>query len=231
MKIIAIIPARGGSKGIKGKNLIKFCGKPLIAWSILQAKASKYINDVYVTSDNDKILSISEGFGADTIKRPKQISTDTSPVEIALEHAIYNIEKINKDRIDLIVFLQATSPVRESTDIDKAIKLFILKKPDSLFSAGILEDCCIWKKKGTELKSITFNYRKRGCRQDRAPVYLENGSIYIFKPSILKRYKNRLGGRIIIYPMPLWKSYEIDSMQDLEICTYYMKKKILHKEI
>jgi N-acylneuraminate cytidylyltransferase len=227
MKAIAIIPARGGSKSIPGKNIVNFCGRPLIAWSIKQAKASKYIEDVYVTSDDREILSISRNYGAQIINRPKRLATDTSGAEETLLHAIKSIREAKREDIDIVVFLQPTSPLRTSKDIDKAIELFRLKKADSLFSAALLEDFCVWKAEGDKLLSVTYDYQKRGRRQDRKPYYLENGSIYIFKPQVLRKYNNRLGDKIVIYTMPFWQSYEIDNLEDLEICKYFMKNKIL----
>lgn len=228
MKIIAIIPARGGSKSIPKKNIIDFCGKPLIAWSIEHAFNSKYIKDVYVSTDDQEIATISEQYGAHIVWRPHEIATDVSSSEEALLHTITDIEK--NESIDIVVFLQATSPVREPDDIDGAIEKFISEKTDSLFSASLLDDFCVWESIDNELKSLTFDYKNRGRRQDRKPYYLENGSIYIFKPEILKQYKNRFGGKIIFYLMPVWKSYEIDSIEDIEICEYYMKRKILNKK-
>lgn len=227
--IIAVIPARGGSKVIPRKNLFSFCGKPLLAWSILQAKASKYIKDVYVSSDNKAILSVAKKFGAKGIKRPAHLATDTVSSEAALVHALDTVEKESDRKVDLIVFLQATSPLRTSCDLDSAIETFIAQKADSLFSAAVLEDYCIWQKSSEKLKGLTFDYLKRGRRQDREPLYLENGSIYIFRPEILRRNHNRLGGKMSTYLMPFWKSYEIDKKEDIEICEYFMKMKILKK--
>ena len=110
MNIVCIIPARGGSKGIPKKNTIEFCGKPLIVWSIEQAKASQYIKNVYVSSDDRKILKIAVESGAEIIKRPKKLATALSPSEEALQHAIHHIQKSDEEKIEIIVFLQATSP-------------------------------------------------------------------------------------------------------------------------
>lgn len=227
-KMVGVILARGSSRSIPKKNIIEFCGKPLIAWTILQARESKYLSGVYVSTDSQEIANISKNFGARIIKRPKSLATDFSSSEEVLIHALNIIEK--KERIDLVVFLQATSPIRTSEDVDNAIKLFISKKADSLFSAAILEDFCVWKIENGILRSVTFDYKNRVRRQDRNPYYLENGSIYIFKPEILKQYNNRLGGKIVFYPMPLWKSYEIDNIEDIEICEYYVQNKILKKK-
>lgn len=226
--IVAIIPARGGSKSIPKKNIIDLCNKPLIAWSIQQALESKYIHEVYVTTDDREIADVSRKYGAKIIWRPIELATDTSSSESALLHAIGQIEKIHK--VDVVIFLQATSPLRESIDIDKAVEIFFAENADSLFSTSALEDFCVWEKTNGELKSITFEYKNRGRRQDRKPYYLENGSIYILKPEIIKQYNNRLGGKIAFYPMPLWKSYEIDDYETLEICEYFMMSKILKQD-
>ncbi len=231
LNIICIIPARGGSKGILGKNLINFCGKPLIVWSIEQAKASKYIKKVYVSSDDENILKVSMKSDAETIKRPEKLATDISSSEQALLHAIRYIKKFNKETIDIVVFLQTTSPVRISEDIDKAIELFVSKKADSLFSSAVLEDYCIWSNQDKKLRSISYDYQNRGNRQNRQPLYLENGSIYIFKPAILEKYNNRLGGEIAMYIMDYWKSYEIDKVEDIEICEYFMQKLFYTKNL
>jgi CMP-N,N'-diacetyllegionaminic acid synthase len=177
-----------------------------------------------VSTDNSEIADISKQYGAHVICRPKEIATDTSSSEDALAHAIIEIEKTGK--IDLVIFLQATSPVREKEDIDGAIEKLLSDNANSLFSASLLEDFCVWEIIDDELKSTTFDYKKRGRRQDRKPHYLENGSLYIFKPEILKQYNSRLGGKIVFYLMPMWKSYEIDTFNDIEVCEYYMKTKI-----
>lgn len=228
LNIVCIIPARGSSRGIPQKNMIDFCGKPLIVWSIEQARASQFIKEVYVSSDDRSILKVSKEAGVKTIERPQHLATDTSPSEDALLHAISHIQKSEKQKVDLVVFLQATSPTRTSEDIDNAISQFLSKKADSLFSAVTLGDSCIWSVNKDGLRSLTFDYKNRGRRQDRMPYYLENGSIYIFKPQILKKLKNRLGGKIEVFVMEEWKAFQIDTPADVEICEYFMKEKILH---
>ena len=118
MKTIAIIPARAGSKGIKDKNIIDFCGKPLIAWSIEQAKAAKCIDEVFVSTDGEKIANVAERYGAKVIWRPEELATDTATSEDAIIHAVLEVEK--KMSVKTVVFLQATSPIREKNDIDNA---------------------------------------------------------------------------------------------------------------
>ena len=228
MEVIAIIPARGGSKGIPQKNLIHFCGNPLLAWSILQAKNADLIKKVYVSSDNEEILSVAGQYGAEAILRPSEISTDTSTSESALIHSLDRIENSEKIKIDLIVFLQATSPLRESIDIDNAISKILKEQGDSLLSVCLLDDLCAFRKKGNQLYGITYDPYKRGRRQDREPIYHDNGSIYIFKPEILRKFNNRIGGKTVLFEMPFWKFFEIDTWDDVEICEFFFKKYILN---
>lgn len=223
-RIVGIIPARAGSKGIINKNIIDFCGKPLIAWSIEQALSSKYVEEVYVSTDGEQIARVAENYGARIIWRPEESASDMAASEDAIIHAVDTIERIKK--IDIVLFLQATSPIRLPQDIDGAVETFLEKGMDSLFSMAVLEDYCIWKKTEYELKSWTYDYTRRGRRQDREKLFLENGSIYLFKPEILKEYGNRLGGEIGMYEMPFDRSFEIDNVQDIELCTYFMKNVI-----
>lgn len=163
MDIACIIPARGGSKRIPQKNIMDFCGKPLIAWSIEQAKASQYIRDVYVSSDDDEILKVSTEYGAIKIKRPQELAIDSALSEPTLIHALDNM-----GNPDVVVFLQATSPVRETEDIDGAIRRFIATGVDSLFSVSpsLEENGSIYIFKPGEFK----NYKSRKAR--RSMVYI-----------------------------------------------------------
>ena len=229
MNIVCIIPARGNSKEIIDKNIINFCGKPLIAWSIEQALASNHITNVYVSSDSDKILNVSIKYGAKEIKRPDILAQDESSSEEALVHAINEIEQSDSNKIDLVVFLQGTSPLRSLEDIDEAINLFIKNNLDSLFSACDLKDLMVWKNVDSELTSINYDYKNRERRQDMQKQYGENGSIYLFKPEIIRESMNRLGGKIGTYVMDAWKIHEIDNKEDIGICEYFMNIKELVK--
>lgn len=220
MKIPVIIPARAGSKGIPGKNIMDFCGKPLLGWSILQARASESVSNVYVSTDGAEIADVADSYGANVIHRPAEFATDTATSEEALKHAISEIEK--SETFDSVVFLQATSPIRRKNDISDAIRVYREGRYDSLFSATVLEDCCLWKTEDGILKSISYDYQCRGRRQDRKPVFWENGSIYIFNKNLLFNANNRLGGKIGIYSMPMECTYQIDSRNDVEVATFFM---------
>lgn len=227
-KILAFIPARGGSKGIPNKNIKLFNGKPLIEWTIKSALRSKLIDKVIVSSDSKKILTISKKIGADVVLRPKNISGDFATTESAIKHFV---EK-SKEYFDTIVLLSPTSPIRKKKDIDKTIKVFKSKKLDSCFSASKITDFLIWAfdKKKNKFKSINYNYKKRGIRQSRDSNYVENGSIYVFKTHLIKYKNNRLSGKIGIYLMDFWQSFELDEKKDWKFLEIIQNKFILKNE-
>ncbi|MEK6927623.1 MAG: acylneuraminate cytidylyltransferase family protein [Nanoarchaeota archaeon] len=227
--IIAIILARGGSKRIPHKNIVNFCDKPLLAWTIEQAKDSKQIENVYVSTDDDKIKKVAEKYGAEVIDRPKAISGDHATSEDALKHAIDTIGGNTNKKIDFVVFLQPTSPLRETKDIDNAIQTIKEKKADSLFSSGKLGDFYIWKNYKGKFTSLNYNYKNRKRSQEFGEQFVENGSIYVFKPEVLYS-NNRLGGKIAISIMDFWKSFEIDRKEDLEFCEDIFKLKKLNRK-
>lgn len=228
MKILSIIPARKGSERLKNKNTKLLCGKPLISYSIEHALHSKYINNIVVTSDCREIEKISQNYNINYINRPKNLCTSSATSESALIHVLEFFE--NKNIIfDIVVFLQCTSPIRRKNEIDNAIDHFLKNEADSLFSC--FDDVSFfWKKNGKKLKSFNYDYNHRKREQDFEPYLNENGSIYIFKPKILKKYNNRLGGSIVAYRMPEWASFQIDNEEDFEIISSIMKNKFFSRE-
>ena len=229
MKITAIILARGGSKGLPNKNILNFCGKPLIIWTIKNC-FNAGINSVWVSSDSDEILEISKNSGAKVLKRPNELSTDNSTSEEGWLHAINHIESFQNSKIDFVFAPQVTSPLREVKDITNAIKIINEKKLDSLFSSSKVEDLFFWEKdnEGT-LKSVNYDWKNRKRRQDISEKYIENGSFYFFKPNILRLNNNRFGGKIGLVTMEFWKMFEIDSKEDFKMCSVLMKEFLLQK--
>lgn len=227
MNTIAIILARGGSKGIPNKNIIDFCGKPLIAWTIENCLDGG-ANSVWVSSDSDEILSIASKFGANSIKRPNDISGDFATSESAWLHALNYVESLEKIQIDWILAPQVTSPLRESSDIKKAISLANENINDSFFSCSIAEDLFFWQKnEAGKLDSINYDWRNRKRRQDIPSQYIENGSFYLFRPEVLRSTNNRFGSKIGLVEMEFWKMFEIDSFDDLKMCSALMKEFII----
>ena len=219
MKIVAIIPARGGSKGIPNKNVKNFYGKPLMTWTIEQALNSKLIQETYITSDSHQILSIADDIGVQTILRPKELSDDGASSESAILHALDSI----KNQPDLIVFLQVTSPLRKKDDIDCAIQKLFDDKADSLLSLCSSKEF-IWEKSDKRYLPITYDMTNRCDHRNLKSIYYENGSIYIFKPEILKKYNNRLGGKISAYIMESWQKADIDDQDSFDYCLLQFKK-------
>ena len=219
--IHSIILARGGSKGIKNKNLKLIKNKPLIYWSIKASLKSKKINKTWVSSDSDKIIKFSKKCGASTIKRPKLLSNDYASSESAWLHAVKSIEKNYK--IKTVVGIQPTSPIKTHKDYDQALKLYIEKKYDSLFSSMIIKDYCVWEYKN-KLVSL-YNHFNRKRRQDIKKKYLENGSFYIFDKKKFLKSKNRLFGKIGTFTQSKTKSIQIDSLEDIFIVNALLNNK------
>ena len=213
--LVAIILARGGSKGIKHKNLVEVNNKPLIYWTIRGCLRSKKISSTWLSSDDLEILKYAKKFNANIILRPKKYAKDNSTSESAWLHAVKFLQK-NKVQFKNIIGLQPTSAIRGREDIDRAFNLFNKKKFDSLFSAQIVRDHFIWKKSGNKIIP-DYNFKFRPLRQEIKKRFLENGSFYIFNKKKFLKNKNRLFGKIGVYPMSKIQSFQIDDLEDLEI--------------
>lgn len=217
MEIYCIIPARGGSKGIPRKNVRPFLGQPLINHSIEYALNSKAVTGVYVSTDDQEISSISEAAGAKVITRPAEISGDTASTESAIDHAIswWHEQDLQPD---IIVLLQATSPLRPAGSLDTALDDFRSKRCDSMLSLSPTHRF-FWRLDGEQTKA-EYDYLNRPRRQDMDSSdirYVENGSVYIFTRDHFLKHKNRLGGRIGHVVFPEDYSVEIDTELDFEL--------------
>jgi CMP-N,N'-diacetyllegionaminic acid synthase len=224
---VAVILARGGSKGIPRKNLVDFCGKPLIVWTIEQCLAAQGVDSVWVSSDSKEILVVARSAGARAILRPDNLSGDTATSESGWLHALGVIDA-ECGPVDLLLAPQATSPLREPQDIERGLDLFASGQFDSLFSCSMAEDIYFWQRgSGGQLESINYDWRNRKRRQDHAPQYIENGSFYMFQPNVLRNFNNRFGERIGMVEMEFWKTFEIDSPESLRLCAALMREFLL----
>jgi len=207
-KIVALIPLRGESKSIPYKNIKEIAGKPLAYWTCSAAINSKNIDEVYVSTEDEKIKKTiqSMNLGIKIIDRPKEFAKDTSSTESVMIHFMKKVD------FDILVSIQATSPLTTSEDIDMAIEQFEKKGNDSLLT-GVLIKKFFWTKDGTPLN---YDYLKRPRRQDFEGVINENGAFYITKKEVLQKYRNRLGGKIGIYEMSADKIIDIDEPSDWE---------------
>lgn len=216
MMNIALIPARGGSKGIPGKNLIPFRGEPLLVHSIRAAQESGSVHSILVSTDDDAIAAAAENAGASVIRRPAAISGDTATTESAVEHCLEVLRKNNIEP-DKICLLQATSPLRPAGAVEQAFQIFQNGSFDSLLSISPTHRF-FWRIRGNET-AAEYDFMNRQRRQDIKPEelrYVENGSLYLFSRIHFNTIHNRLGGRIghIIFPEEY--SYEIDTVADLK---------------
>ncbi len=222
LKYLAIIPARGGSKGILGKNLKELNNKPLIAWSIEHALSSPEVQHVIVSTDNQEIAKVSIDCGAEVpFIRPIDLAQDTTPTEPVLIHALDYYERQGYF-FDAVILLQPTSPFRKKGALSKAIIEFENSNSDSLLS--VCENHhFFWKSKAKP--EALYDFQNRPRRQDISEFdrwYRENGSIYITRAHILRKNNNRLGGKISMFVMTEEESWEIDSQADLKIASALM---------
>lgn len=219
-KVWAIIPARGGSKGIPGKNIAGVSGRPLIAHTIDQAFASGAVDDVFVSTDDPEIARVAFIEGANVVMRPDDISSDYSPSEEALLHVLDTVR--DKPLPDVVVMLQCTSPIREPQDIDRAVAM--LDDYDSVLSATRVHKF-LWREGRDTAYALNYDpvYGMRPMRQELDKEFYENGSIYATWTVNLRMTGKRLSGRIGIYEMPYWSQFEIDEPRDLELVEWIME--------
>ncbi len=205
MKTISLIPARGGSKGIPLKNIIELDGKPLISYTIEASKKSN-VDETWVSTDSNDISSVSKTYGAKIIDRPYEISKDTSQSEETLLHAAYQVD------FDILVFIQPTSPLITSEDINKGLEM--MDEYDSVFSVTKEHWIPRWT---MDVKPHEWEINNRPMRQDKPEMYVENGAFYITKRKNLLDSKLRYSGKKGVVEMPLSRSFQVDTMEDLEL--------------
>ena len=221
--VVAIIPARGGSKRLPRKNLMPVAGRPLVAHSIAHARQSRFVAEVYVSTEDPEIAGVARAYGADVVRRPAELAEDRATSEAALLHVLDERLRGGLPDPDLVVFLQCTSPVRRPDDIDGAVETLLLAGAESLFSA-CENNRLIWALKDGRPYSVNYDYQSRRREQDMEVQYRENGSIYVFRPEVLREHGNRLGGRIAVYEMDYWSSFQIDAAEHAELIEWVMRR-------
>lgn len=213
MEIMAIIPARAGSKGIPNKNIRLLNGKPLIYYSIKNAMESKYITRVIVSTDSEEVRIIAKQLGVEVIWRREELCGD----DVTLDVVIYDV--ISKEQADYVVTMQPTSPTLKVESLDKAIELAVEKKLDTVISV-INKPHLAWRE--DEVGNKYPDYKERLNRQYLPPYYFETGAFVISKKEIITE-KTRFGKKLEVYEISPEEAIDVDSFSDLKLCEDFMK--------
>ncbi|WP_339799092.1 acylneuraminate cytidylyltransferase family protein [Paenibacillus sp. FSL R5-0744] len=225
-KILAIIPARGGSKGVPHKNIKKLAGKPLISWTIEEAKKSRYIDRLILSSDDHKIIEIARSQGCDApFIRPKHLSEDTTPGIDPVLHAINQLPSF-----DYVVLLQPTSPLRLVEDIDGCIENIVNMGAPACVSVTKTNESPYWMytlKENNMLKQLIVQEKEIERRQELPEVYYTNGAVYVADVNWLLKSGTFLEKETVAYVMPRNRSNDIDTEEDFLICEYFLGR--VHK--
>jgi CMP-N-acetylneuraminic acid synthetase len=217
MNIISIIPARGGSKGIPKKNIQKLGGKPMLAYSIEAALHAKLIDRVIVSTDDQEIADVAVEYGAEVVDRPAELAGDFASSETALLHVLEVLQQKKKQLPDLLVFLQCTSPLTLSSDIDGTIQALLNQQADTAFSAAPFH-YFVWEKEADgSMVGVNHDKSKRLMRQQRQDQFVEAGAVYVMRVPGFLEYKHRFFGKTAMYEIPEERCFEIDEPVDLLI--------------
>jgi len=221
--MIAIVPARCGSKGLPGKNIKNLHGKPMIAYTIEEALKSSYIDEVIISTDCEEIEKIALKYGAKSLfLRPKELASDTA---IAIDNYIYTVDRLNEEfayNIKSFVVLQPTSPLRKTIDIDGAVQIFNDKNADSVISYTEEHHPIEWHKYITEDgKFENIFEEKLQNRQEIKPSYYPNGAIFVFKHEMIKQ-KRYYTDKSYSYIMPRDRSMDVDTMEDFKYIEFLL---------
>ena len=222
-QVLAIIPARGGSKGLPGKNLLEISGKPLIVWSIEQALKCAKITDTVVSTDSEQIAEVARAAGALVpFIRPDSLAADDTPTEPVMRHALDHMEGIGRN-YDAVMLLQPTSPLRLHGTLDKAAAQFEKEICESL--CGVVEShAFFWSKNPVEANYDPANRPRRQDLSEQARRYRETGSVYITSRDAFATYENRLAGTVTLFEMEQCEGLEIDSRTDFLMVEALMKE-------
>lgn len=223
-KVLGIIPARGGSKGVPGKNIRPLCGKPLLAWTIEAAIQSRYLDKLIVTSDDEIIIQTAIAFGADVpFVRPVHLAQDDTPGIAPVLHAINELPGY-----DYIVLLQPTSPLRNVQDIDTCIEKYNVSSAESVVSVTEQEKSPYWMFEigvRSRLRPI-MGKTNTSRRQDLKQTYTLNGAVYVSSVETLKKSETFLTESTEAYVMPKERSIDIDTITDFRICEMILAQKL-----
>jgi N-acylneuraminate cytidylyltransferase len=217
-RVLAVIPARGGSKGVPRKNVRDLAGKPLICWTINAAKESKYIDRLILTSEDEEIIRVAKAAGCDVpFTRPEELASDTAAGVDVLCHAV---EQVAED-YDYVVLLQPTSPLRQTSDIDGAVELCVDRDVASVVSVAEATKSPYWMYHMQGDGALSpFVENSAANRQELPRAYALNGAVYVLRIASLLESRKIMSEETIGYVMPEERSYDIDSETDFLICEF-----------
>ena len=222
---LAVIPARGGSKGIPRKNLQPVGGRPLLAHAIVAALQAKRISRVVVTTDDEEIADIARRFGADVVRRPATLADDKASSEAAVLHCLGELERVELYRPELVMLIQCTSPLSTSEDFDGVISTLLENNGDSCFTAVPFHHF-IWKRQADgSVEGINHPGARRQRRQDLVPQLLENGATYVMRTEAFVREEDRFCGTTLIHEVAADRNLEIDDPRDLLLAEVLLRKR------
>ena len=216
-EVLAVIPARGGSKGIPRKNVRIVGGKPLIAHAIGAVLAARNVTRVVVSTDDDEIASVSQGFGAGIVRRPQALATDTASSEQALLHALDFLQREENYRPDIVLLVQCTSPLTTPMDIDGTVEALLAQDADCSLAVAPFH-YFLWSRDAAG-KSVAINHdhTRRLMRQQRRPEFVETGAVYAMRVAGFQETRHRFFGNIALHETPAENCLEIDDPVDLEL--------------
>lgn len=226
-KVLAIIPARGGSKGVPRKNVRLLAGKPLIAWTIEEAKKSKYIDRLILTTEDDEIIETAKTYGCEVpFIRPIELAQDSTPGIEPILHALKQIKGY-----DYIVVLQPTSPFRLAEDIDSCIERLVETKSSACVSVTKPDSSPYWMytiNEAGKMQPLIKQEELTARRQDLSIVYALNGAVYVAEVDWLKSNQSLLTEDTTAFVMPTERSFDIDTEKDFLWCDWLMNKRVLN---
>lgn len=218
---MAVIPARGGSKGLPRKNVLSIAGRPLLTHTVAHALGASTVDRIYVSTDDSEISEIAVKAGALVIDRPAELSDDEATTEQVLEHALrVMLEEYDLDPA-ILVLLQCTSPIRAPEDIDSAVSMVSSGSFDSVLSVSPSHRF-IWRSEDNEAEAVNYDPLSRPRRQEMTSEFVENGSLYVFRPQSFREMGSRLHGKIGMHVMGPWSHIEIDSQEDFKLCEWVL---------
>ena len=228
MKTVAIVPARGGSKGVPRKNLVKVAGRPLLAWTVEAAVEAKLIDRVILTTDSEEIAAIGRHFGAETpFMRPLEMAGDATPMIDSILHAVGWLD-LSGYKFDCVMCLQPTSPLRTTEDIDAACRMMALGDDDGVVSVCEASNHPLWVKRVTCESALTDYIEQEDQttrRQDLPKALALNGAIFLAKRSVLETHRTWYTSRTRPYLMPPERSLDIDTPWDMRLADLILRER------